>query len=234
LVWTIDWGTDAHFLMRRTEDVLGKLLAERDRLVTDYGLVERTGPLVSWTSFFPGGAGLWQGNDVKGEPLPEFFPEHPYMFVGHNYDGSDSYHKMVKRGWERRNTAFWFTFLAYLDFAKINPSNVFMTNLLMGLRIGKAQGPMEGAGPLFGRQCRAFWDQQIEIVKPCRVVVMGKPARDALADLKHKIYVPHPSACRDNTKRSAQVPRKVAALVASLADSSDFVARDGHGIDPVR
>ena len=56
--------------------------------MTDYGSIKRTGRPVNWTSLFPGGNGLRQGNGIVGEPLPEFFPEGPNMFVAHNYDGS--------------------------------------------------------------------------------------------------------------------------------------------------
>ncbi len=205
--------------MRRTEDVVAELFAERDRLITDYGTLERTGPYVSWSSFFPGGTGVWQGNDIKGEPLPEFFPERPVMFVGHNYDGSESYHRLIKRGWERRNTAFWDTFLEYLKCAKINSSSIFMTNVFMGLKTGKSQGDMEGGGPSFKQQCRAFFDRQVAIVQPRCVVVMGRSALAALGDFQPKVYVPHPSACHDANKRSAQVPKKVAALVDFLAST---------------
>ena len=40
--------------------MLSELLSARDRIVTDYGSIQRTGPPVNWTSLFPGGNGLWQ------------------------------------------------------------------------------------------------------------------------------------------------------------------------------
>jgi uracil DNA glycosylase superfamily protein len=202
---------------RLTHDVIAELLTERDRLVTDYGSTNRTCDLVSWTSLFPGGAGLWQGNEKQGEPLPIFFPTNPYMFVAHNYDGSKSYERMLDRGWERRDTAFWETLWAYLAYVSIQPSNVFMTNVFMGLRTGAAVGTMEDAGPLFEEQCLAFFQRQVEIVQPRLVIVMGEHAWEALRNFESKVYVPHPSACRDSTKRAAQVPKKVAALVAAMA-----------------
>jgi hypothetical protein len=204
--------------LRRTLDVLSELLSERDRIVTDYGSIRRTRAPVNWTSLFPGGNGLWQGNGIVGEPLPEFFPEKPYMFVAHNYDGSRSYANMLKRGWERRDTAFWVTFWAYLDFVGIKRDEFFMTNVLMGLRTGKAQGAMEGFGPRFVEQCLDFFERQVKIVRPRLIVVMGLIAWETLRDFEPKVYVPHPSACRDATKRKRQIPKKVEALVAALDD----------------
>jgi hypothetical protein len=96
--------------MRITWDVVAELLAERDRIVTDYGAIERTRSLVGWTSFFPGGHGVCRGNEKLGRPLPMYFPVRPFMFVAHNYDGSWSYDNMIRRGWERRDTAFWKTY----------------------------------------------------------------------------------------------------------------------------
>jgi hypothetical protein len=208
---------------RRTGEVLAELLSERDRIVTDYGALERTGALVSWTSPFPGGAGLWQGNDIKGEPLPQFFPKKPFMFVAHNYDGSKSYHRMIQRGFEHRKTAFWETLLAYFANARIKCEDVFLTNVFMGLKTDAAVGVMEGAGPLFKAQCLQFFERQCQIVKPRLVVVMGTHAWNALSDFEPKVYVPHPSACHDATRRITQVPKKVAALVEAMASSSRFV-----------
>jgi len=203
---------------RLTKDVLCDLLTERDNLVKDYGSLEKTEDLVSWTSFFPGGAGVWRGNELIGDALPLYFPEKPYMFVAHNYDGSKSYRRMLKRGWERRNTPFWKTFLAYLDYANIDPTDVFMTNVFMGLRTGKAVGQMEGGGSYFESQCLEFFDRQVAIVQPRMVIVMGNHALNALYDYERKVHVPHPSACRDDAKRADQIPKKVATLVAAIAE----------------
>jgi hypothetical protein len=60
-----------------------------NEIVTDYGELVRTGEtvdrLIEGTAFFPGGTGLWRG-DRYGGPIPEFFPERPVMFLGHNFD----------------------------------------------------------------------------------------------------------------------------------------------------
>ncbi len=46
---------------RTGDDVIADLLAERDRIVTDYGVTQRMG-LVNWTSLFPGGHGVHRGD----------------------------------------------------------------------------------------------------------------------------------------------------------------------------
>jgi hypothetical protein len=77
-------------MARLAIDVIQELLDQMTRLVTDYpeGL-QMTGraitDLIAGTACFPGGSGLWRGNQLGG-PLPEYFPEHPVMFVGHNFD----------------------------------------------------------------------------------------------------------------------------------------------------
>jgi uracil-DNA glycosylase len=87
----------------------------------------------------------------------------------------------------------------------------------MGLRTGDAIGEMEGAGPRFLEQCLRFFERQVEIAQPRFVIVMGEHARDALAKFEPKVYVPHPSACRDDHKRAEQIPRKVKDLLAAIA-----------------
>jgi hypothetical protein len=78
---------------------------------------------------------------------------------------------------------------------------------------------MEGAGPFFEQQCRAFFERQLEIVRPSLIIVMGGSALSALHDFEPKVYVSHPSACRDAMKRAAQIPRKVSGIghLAELA-----------------
>ena len=82
-------------MRRLSREVIQQLLNEMNCMVTDYPeRVGRTGntvdALIQGTACFPGGAGLWR-QDCYGGPLPEFFPEMPVMFLGHNFD-SESAH----------------------------------------------------------------------------------------------------------------------------------------------
>lgn len=93
-----------------------------------------------------------------------------------------------------------------------------MTNYFMGLRTGGAVAETQGAGPCFELQCLKYFERQVDIVNPRMLVVMGKHACGNLSWFEPKVYVPHPSTCRDRSKRALQVPRKVAALVAAIAN----------------
>ncbi len=63
--------------MRRSRDVIQKLLDEM-QLISSYhpkvGRTEKTvDKLIDGTAFFPGGTGLWRGENRHG-PVPEYFP----------------------------------------------------------------------------------------------------------------------------------------------------------------
>jgi hypothetical protein len=178
---------------RKTEDVLRDLRTKRDRLVKDYGEIARTcREPFPWTSFFPGGEGLYRGEDVRGGPLPEYFPNKPVMFVAHNFGDYDGYKKTKCANFR---TPFWEAFWIYLKLLKIERDDIFMTNALMGLKVGGgANGYMEGRGPKFNRQCLDFFYRQVEIVEPRRVVVMGDEAACALYVFEPKERVRHPSS----------------------------------------
>lgn len=155
-----------------------ELLSGMGQLVTDYGELGRTGStigaLISGTSFFPGGAGLWRGETPKG-PLPEYFPDRPIMLIAHNFDSQRSYEKSLRRGAESLRYGFWKHLRAYLFRAKIPLEQCFFTNALMGLQPLSATGPMK-ASDLFREQCRVFLRRQVEIVRPTCIAVLGNDA----------------------------------------------------------
>ncbi len=172
---------------RLTIDVVQQLLDEMNRLVTDYpkGL-QMTGrsvkDLIAGTAFFPGGSGLWRGNQ-SGGPLPEYFPEQPVMFVGHNFDSVDAYQRaLLLKGLV--DSTFWQNLKGFLERAgPLDPSDCFFSNALMGLKPDKPDGPMpdcEGYRP----QCQRFLVMQFAIVKPKAVVTLG---RDAAVQWRHAL-----------------------------------------------
>ena len=118
-------------MRRLASDVITKLLAQKQKIVTTFPpSVRDTGntidELISGTAVFPGGSGLWRGPDCFGE-LPEFFPESPIMFVGHNFDSEDGYEKSKKQGGGKQNAHnFWGVLLAYLLHANIQPQRLLL------------------------------------------------------------------------------------------------------------
>jgi hypothetical protein len=201
---------------RKTEDVLRDLLTERDRLVKDYGRVEPTGEPFPWTSFFPGGAGVYRGENSQGGPLPEWFPEKPVMFVAHNF-GDYAWYKNVKCADFR--SLFWEAFWIYLKVLKIDRQDIFLTNALMGLKVGGgADGYMEGRGPKFNRQCLDFFYRQVEIVDPRRVVVMGQEAACALYVFEPKDLVRHPRSFCRSSDREERIAKALGPLLRTQTE----------------
>jgi hypothetical protein len=186
-------------MLRSTEEVVQQLLDEMSRTVREYHPeVQRTptltADLIPGTAMFPGGAGLWRGQDCFG-PLPKCFPEAPFMFVAHNFDSITAFERSHRRGGEA-DSMFWRILLEYLQAAMISPDECFFTNALMGLKPGSALKRMPTvAGYL--EQCRSFLLRQIEIVAPRAIIALGNSAD---AELKkagspiHWTQVRHPSA----------------------------------------
>lgn len=174
-------------MARSSIDVVQELLDEMDRLVVDYPPgVKRTGrtvkELIDGTACFPGGTGLWRG-DMYGGPLPEYFPERSVMFIGHNFDSIAKYDEAIKNKGEIE-TAFWISMKEFLRTAgPHDPADCFFTNVLMGLKPGKASGRFP-PGRKFRKQCRSFLAKQIEIAKPRRIVLLGGPAEEQFLQLQ--------------------------------------------------
>ena len=80
---------------RAASHVLEQLFESMRLLVRSYHPeVRKTGTsvpeLVHGTAFFPGGCGLWRGNESFGR-LPDLFPDAPVMFIAHNFDSIPAY-----------------------------------------------------------------------------------------------------------------------------------------------
>jgi hypothetical protein len=61
--------------------------------------------LIGGTAFFPGGSGLWRGNEPFGQ-LPDLFPETAVMIVAHNFDSMRAHEKSRRQGGEAQSF-FW-------------------------------------------------------------------------------------------------------------------------------
>lgn len=185
--------------------ILDQLIAERDRIVTDYGQLIPCREMTKDVSAFPGGSGF-----LDGEPS-----ERTVMVVLHNYDGSENVLKP-----ENYKNAFWLTLDIYLTEADVERTDVFLTNYYMGLRPGAAVGEMASlGGTMFLSQCRRFFDRQVQLINPCLVVVCGKNAHLALDDWRSraKVTVAHPSSNRDATQRVRRATRWARSIKAALA-----------------
>jgi hypothetical protein len=176
-------------MSRAASQVVEQLLTSMPLMVRSYHPeVERTGAtlseLIPGTAFFPGGAGLWRGSRPFG-PLPEFFPDNPVMFVGHNFDSARAYAVSKKRGGEAQSP-FWRNLLAYLSHAGLEPGECFFSNALMGLKPGSATGAMPST-PAYKDECQAFLRELIRIVNPSLVVSLGGDASRRVAKLKPSV-----------------------------------------------
>ena len=210
---------------RRSIDVVNQLLHALAESVTTYHPeVRPTGTtfalLVAGTSCFPGGAGLWRGEENGGD-LPGTFPHDPVMFVGHNFDSQRAYAASIQRKGEGKGV-FWQRLLGMLRVAGLAPEDCFFTNALMGVKPGSATGPMPSV-PGYREQCRTFLAKQVEIVKPRALVALGVKAEEYVRclPLPH-IAVKHPSHWdfRAVATRSRQLAAEGEKLASFLQSSS--------------
>jgi hypothetical protein len=133
------------------------------------------------TAGFPDGAGLyWKSS----QPMPGF-PFGGVMFIGHNTDAEGTHASRRPGGrspgepcdpvmptWKRLYKTF--------ELAGFDPREMFFTNVYVGLKAGTlAEGPFQGAkDPSFLAWCRAFLDEQIQLMRPRAIVTLGAVARD--------------------------------------------------------
>jgi hypothetical protein len=207
---------------RKASQMIDQLLTSMQLLVRSYHPdVRKTGStlseLISGTAFFPGGTGLWRGNQPFGR-VPDLFPDAPVMFVGHNFDSIRGYNRSIVKGGEA-HSFFWGILLAYLAHARIGPEQCFFTNALMGLKPGSAVGAMP-AVPGYHDECHAFLNSQIEIVNPSLIATLGKKAFSRVSKLRpgvRLVRLLHPSA---RELRPLATRRKVVEREGSLLSRS--------------
>ncbi|MDQ6734805.1 MAG: hypothetical protein M3Z35_11965 [Nitrospirota bacterium] len=171
-------------------------------LVKDYGILKATNStfesLIQGTAVYPGGTGLWRGDQPFG-PLPETFPENSLMLVAHNFDNEKGYLRSLKRGAEQLTGRFWKYTRLYISSANLEDLTLekcFFSNALMGLQPGKASGKMPTTD-LFRCQCRQFLFKQIEVVRPRRIAILGGDARKEMDHIRTHVktaFIRHPSS----------------------------------------
>lgn len=189
-------------------DTHQKLITRRDEIVADYGNILPIRERTTAISPFPGGSGF-----LTGEP-----GERRFMFICHNYDGTDNLKRYPKEDYK---SPFWLTLNAYWEGADIGPEEVFLTNYFMGAKPGKASGEMASfGGKNFCVECRDFFYEQVRLTNPSVIVVCGDPVWDALVDWNdpRKVKVAHPSSNRNKSERRKQQAAKwVRAIKEAMA-----------------
>ncbi len=191
-------------------NTLAELIATRDKIVTDYdgggAPIMRANEVTSAVSPFPGGSGF-----LSGEPGPRRL-----MILCHNYDGSDNADKP-----EDYDSSYWETLRLYVAGVGLGEDAIFVTNLLMGRKPGKAKGKMaDYCSTDFIRQCLLFRDEQIRIVEPEVVAVCGLEILPLLdrwnpSDCR-RVDVTHPSAIVGDYTRPALALQSVNLLREAL------------------
>jgi hypothetical protein len=205
-------------------NALAKLIAKRDEIVTDYDggstTIMRANEVTSAVSPFPGGSGF-----LSGEP-----GSRRLMILCHNYDGSDNADKP-----ENYDSSFWETLRLYVAGVGLGEDEIFVTNLLMGRKPGKANGPMaDYCSATFIAQCVRFLDEQIRIVSPEVLAVCGLEILPVLncwdSCACRRVDVTHPSGIVGDYSRPARARKSVNLLRKALGlveiGIDDLIAED--------
>ena len=164
------------------------------------------------TGFFPGGAGLWQGDSEELPPLPVGGT----MVLGHNLDSESGFAKSVSRGGENLKGATWRNLINFLDAAapdELARVNFFFTNFLIGLIAGKSassEGKFPGtSNPEFVARCQAFLERQIQVIRPSLLFVLGIQTPRLIAPLSPQL------AHWNNTKKYADIDRSDGGFISN-------------------
>ena len=174
------------------------------------------------TAFFSAAAGLVV-HDPDG-PLPPF-PFGGVMFVGHNLDSESAFRRRLASGQAHggpgRPMLTWRNLYRLLDAAGLDAQQCFFTNAYVGLKGGDdPTGRFPGAGdPEFRAWCRAFLDDQIELMQPRVVATLGTDARRFVAALAPELSGWAPSRNPPPGVVRSQIGGRATALVALLHPS---------------
>jgi uracil-DNA glycosylase len=151
------------------------LFKRMDELVTDYpeGKVIRISERIGGNAFFPGGYGLW--GTQPGKPLPPM-PVGGVMMLGHNFDCEKGFKESLRNQGENPTGSTWCNLLKLLKVVDIPKERCFFTNFYMGLKPGdKATGKLPAAADIpFVRCCQDFFREQLRVMQPKIVLVLGK------------------------------------------------------------
>ena len=217
---------------------IAALYARMDRVVDRYPerAVERMRAFALGTAFFPAGAGLVP----PGRPLPA----DPVMFVAHVFDAPSFAYVLGPGGGSERTerNRTWAGLRALLDGAALAQERCFLTNALVGVKVGRPCGPV-AAGPQYRRQCATFLREQVLAVRPRVIVTLGTPAMTVLkaadADLAERWHAYEtlgaldranpPAHVESDVRFGSHVVRRVVALGHSCSWASRRIYRGERG-----
>lgn len=146
------------------------------------GMVEVPRPLPG-CGFFPGGDGLWKPEGATQRPP---LPVGGIMILGNNFQCEANFAALALAGTEdRQRDATWRNLLTLLATEGIDPAQCFFTNAFMGLVEGSDAMATVPAmrNPGFVGRCRAFLAEQLRLLQPRLVLVLGTKVPDFLAPL---------------------------------------------------
>ena len=150
---------------------IAALYARMDRIVDRYPerAVRRMHAFALGTAFFPAGAGL--------APPGRHLPADAVMIVAHVFDAPSFAYALSAGGGSERTEGnrTWAGLRVLLERAGLSLERCFLTNALVGVKVGRPCGPVAG-GPEYRRQCAAFLREQILAVLPSVIVTLGAPA----------------------------------------------------------
>jgi len=143
---------------------------------------------IAGTAFFPGGDGLWKEQKNIERPA---MPIGKIMVLGHNFDSVAGFRKSVAHGSENMKSPTWRYLINFLHDTNINPNSCFYTNVYMGLisggsNVGKFPGSKDKA---FVSRCLSYLKEQLAVVQPLVVLVLGIHVPALLANISEELSV---------------------------------------------
>ena len=177
---------------------------------------------LSFTAFFPGGAGVMLSED-GGKPA---FPWGGVMIVGHNFYHLAGFEKMRQKRTRDAGTPTWRNLLSTLKRADIAPETCFFTNAYQGLmETESSMGAFPGArDEAFVERCRDFFRVQLAVQKPRLVLTLGVHVPPFLAPLSDELK----SRWRGEKKplTFAQIDENEGGLIQTVVRDADGNERE--------
>jgi len=174
---------------------------------------------IKGNAFFPGGNGLWQGQQNELEPNT---PTDGIMVLGHDFHSEEGYTRSLRNGSERLTDPTWRNILALFKATNIEPARCFFTNFYMGLRAkgqgatGKFPGRNDAA---FVSRCNGFFLDQLSYQQPKVILVLGTQVPPLLAGLSDQL---HPWV---TAKSMSDIDADNGAVQRNITFSNDSVKR---------